>query len=372
MRVIIACAGTGGHINPGIAIAKEIMSREKDSDIVFVGSETGLENKLIPNAGFKIRTIRAGRFHRKITFQNVINMRKAYLGIRDAKKLIKEFKPDVVIGTGGFICVPVMKAAKQLKVPYVIHESNAFPGLSVKVLAKDASKVLIGFEDARLRLGKKQNIVYTGTPAKFNINSILNLDKTKCKEELKLGKSIENKKIIFVTGGSQGAKKFNEVVIDMVRKYKSDKFFVVVATGLKNYDETLKSIEGQNLKKYIRIVDYVYDMDKMYKASDLLIVRAGALTVTELSIVRRPSILIPLPYAAENHQLYNAKALEDLGAGIVIEESNLNEDSLYDKINLVIMDDEKLREMGENAAKLYVPNVEEKIYNEIRSVIRGN
>ena len=363
--------GLDGHINPGIAIAKEIMKKEKGSKIIFVGSEIGLENKLVPNAGFKLIHIRAGRFHRKLTFQNIINMRKAVLGIKDCKKLIEDFKPDIIIGTGGFICVPIMKAAKKMKVPYVIHESNAFPGLSVRVLAKDAAKVLLGFEEAKDRLDAGVNAVFTGTPTKFNMDEMLNLDKDSCKEELKLGKSIGNKKVIFVTGGSQGAKRFNDVVINMVGKYKSEEFFVVIAAGIKNYEETLKKIENKDMDNYLRILDYVYDMDKMYKASDLLITRAGALTVTEISIVRRPSILIPLPYAAENHQLYNAKVLENNGAGIVIEESSLNEDILYDKILDIILDNDKLKKMGENAAKLYIPDVEEKIYEEIKSVIRG-
>ena len=369
MKVIIACAGTGGHINPGIAIANEVKKNEPESKILFLGTETGLENKLVPKAGYELKHIRAGRFYRKLTLKNIKNITNAYMGIYDAKKILNEFKPDVVVGTGGFICMPVMKAAKKLHIPYVLHESNAFPGLSVRVLSKSAEKVLLGFEAAKEKLEGK--CIFTGSPTKFNMENMMKLDKTKCKEELNLTHEIQNKKVIFVTGGSQGARKFNQVVIDMVKKYKSEEFFVVIATGLKNYEETIESIKGQELDKYLRIVDYVYDMDKMYKASDLLITRAGALTVTEISIARRPAILIPLPYAAENHQLYNAKMLENAKAGIVIEESVLNEDLLYDKIISVMSDEEKLKQMGENAAKLYLPNVEERIYKEIKDIVKG-
>lgn len=370
MRVIIACAGTGGHINPGISIANYIKKKEPDSDIIFIGSKGGLENTLVPKAGYNIVNIRAGRLYRKITLKNITNIKNAYLGVKDAKKIIKDYNPDIVIGTGGFICIPAMKAAKALKIPYVLHESNAFPGLAIKLTSSHAAKVFVGFKETQQRLNSK-NIVFTGTPTKFNTDNILKLDIKQCKKDLGLDIKTKNKRIIFVTGGSQGAKKFNHVVINMIEKYKSDKFFVVIATGLKNYDEIKQSIAGKNLDDFLKVIDYVYDIDKMYKVSDLLIARAGALTITEISIVEKPSILIPLPYAAENHQLYNAQVLENNNASIVIEETVLNEDILYDTIISVITDENKLKEMSKNASKLYIPNVEERIYKEIIQIIRG-
>ena len=331
MRAIIACAGSGGHINPGIAIANTIKKNEPDSEILFLGTKNGMENDLVKKAGYNLAHVRAGRFHRKLTWYNIRNMANAVLGIFDTKSVIAKFKPDVVIGTGGFICVPVMKAAALKNVPYVLHESNAYPGLSVKVVAKDAAKVLLGFEDATVRLPEGTNTVFTGTPAKFDMDDMRALDKTECRKLVFGEDENNNKKIIFVTGGSQGAIKFNKVVIDMVRKY---------------------------------------EMDKMYKAADLLITRAGAMTITELSIARRPAILVPLPTAAENHQLFNAKVVENAGAGIVIEENILNVELLYDKIKETVKDEQLLSIMGDNAAKLYKPNVEQEIYNEIKSVIK--
>ena len=171
MRVIIACAGSGGHINPGIAIANMIKNKEPDSAILFVGTKTGLENELVKKAGFEIKNIRAGKLHRRLTAENFKNMYNAVLGVSDSKKIIKEFKPDVVIGTGGYICVSVMKAAAALKVPYILHESNVFPGLSVKLNAKHAAKVLLGFDETKKYL-PNSNCVYTGTPAKFNKDTI--------------------------------------------------------------------------------------------------------------------------------------------------------------------------------------------------------
>lgn len=367
MRAIIACAGSGGHINPGIAIANTIKKNEPDSEILFIGTKTGMENDLVKKSGYNIKHVKAGRFHRKLTLYNVRNMTYAALGVFDTMRVIKKFKPDIVIGTGGFICVPVMKGAALKHIPYVLHESNAYPGLSVKIVAKDAAKVLLGFDDAKLRLPKDVKTVFTGTPAKFDMDDMRKLDKDECRKLI----TADNKKIIFVTGGSQGAIKFNETIINMIKKYKPEDIFFVVAVGPANYEKTKELVKDEkDIDKYLKIEKFVYEMDKMYKAADLLITRAGAMTVTELSIARRPAILIPLPSAAENHQLFNAKAMENAGAGIVIEENILNEDVLYDKIKEVIHDDSLLVTMGDNAAKLYKPNVEQEIYNEIKSVVK--
>lgn len=365
MRAIIACAGTGGHINPGIAIANIIKAREPQSEILFIGTATGLENELVTKAGFNIKSVRAGRLHRRITLENIKNMYNAVAGIRDSKKIIKEFKPDVVIGTGGYICVPVMKAAKSLNVKYILHESNVYPGMAVKVNAKNATKILLGFDETKKYLSTS-NTVYTGTPARFDKHSIDALNKLKCKSELKL--NIKGKKILFVTGGSQGARKINQTVISMIKKYKPEEFFTVIAVGHKNYDEIVNELPKE-LEKYIKVEKYIFEMDKMYKASDLLITRAGAMTVLELEIAAKPAILIPLPTAAENHQLYNAKVLEKNGAGFVLEEKDLNEDVLYEKITKVITDSETIKKMGENSRSLALDNVEEKIYNEIKKCV---
>lgn len=371
MRAIIACAGTGGHINPGLAIANYIMKESSENKILFIGTFAGLENELVSKAGFEIKNIRAGRLIRKISIKNIKNMKNAFLGIKDARNIIQKFNPDIVIGTGGYVSFPVMKAAIREKIPYVLHESNAFPGLAVRIAALKAAKVLTGFESTIERLPKKTKAVFTGTPTKFNIESYMKLDKEVCKKELNLTDAIDNKKILFVTGGSQGAKKINDTVINMVKKYKSNDFFVVLATGIKNYEETIQEIKCENLDKYLKLERYIYDMDKMYKASDILLTRAGAMTITEISIIKRPSILVPLPSAAGNHQFFNAKALEDLGAGIIIDEAYLNEKLLYDKINMVILNEENSSIMGENAYKLYIPNVELKIMKEINQVLRG-
>lgn len=373
MKVIFACAGTGGHINPAIAIANIILKHEPDSKILFIGTKTGLENELVKNAGFDIKHIRTGKLIRSITFKNIKAMTDTYRGIGDAKEIIRKFNPDLVIGTGGYICGPVMLAAKKYKIPYILHESNAFPGISVKLLAKKAANVMIGFSDAKNRLKRKDNVVYTGTPAKFNRDTINNLDRQICKKELGLNNI--NKKIVFVTGGSQGAVKFNQTVLDMVVNNLSEKFFVILVAGPKNYDNMIAKkavIEKEkniDLSKYIIIEKFVFDMPKTYKIADLCIVRAGAMTITELTIAAKPAILIPLPTAAENHQLYNAKVLADAHAGIILEQKDLTDNKLFEKINYML-DEKTTKIMTDNASKLVINGVEDRIYKCISNALK--
>ena len=370
MKVIFACAGTGGHINPAIAMAGIILKHEPESNILFIGTENGLENKLVKNAGYEIKHIRTGKILREITLKNIIALINAYMGIFDSKKILKEFKPDLIIGTGGYICGPVMKAAKSLKIPYILHESNAFPGVSVKLLAKDARCVMLGFEDAKKRLTPKANTVYTGTPAKFNEEDIENLNKEECLK--KVGLENINRKIILVTCGSQGAKRINEVVLNMIKKYPGDDVYYILVTGDKNYEEVCsikEKIEEEqkiNLDKYIKIEKFIFNMDEMYKISDLCITRAGAMTISELALAHKPSILIPLPTAAENHQFFNAKVLENVGAAKIIEQKDLTEELLNSTVDNIIKDNNELIKMGDNAAKVIVKDVEDKIYNCIK------
>lgn len=336
MKVVFACAGTGGHINPAIAIAKYILKNDSKSDILFIGTFDGLENDLVKNAGFRIKPIRTGKLRRSLTLKNFSEITKAILGKKDAKKILKEFNPDIVIGTGGYICMPVMSAAKSLKIPYMLHESNAFPGVSVKLLSKNAARVFVAFEDARMRLKNRKNIVLSGTPTKFTKEEYDALDKSKCIKEMNLSKY---KKILLVTGGSQGARKFSNVILEYLENYQRDDLFVVLVTGDKNYNEILQKkneIENKLNKKlddYIKIEKFVFDMEKMYKVADICMTRAGAMTITELALTNKASILVPYPYAAENHQFYNAKVLENIGLGKIIEDKDLNIEKLNFTIN---------------------------------------
>ena len=224
MKVIIAAAGTGGHINPGIAIANEIKKHHKNAEITFIGTPRGLENDLVPRSGYKLKTIDAYGIKREISFQNLRNICKTLKSYRTTKKIVKQISPDIIIGTGGYICGPVLSSGVKLKIPTLLHESNAFPGIAVKVLSKKTDTVLVGFEDAKKRLPKAKNVVVTGTPTKVNKIHLNDKQKAEIKKQFK----IENKlPIVAIFGGSQGAESINKCLIEIINRKLNDKYQII-------------------------------------------------------------------------------------------------------------------------------------------------
>ena len=223
MKVIIAAAQTGGHINPGIAIANKIKEKNKNSDIIFIGTPNGIENDLVPRAGYSLKTIDAYGLDRKISIKNFKNMIKTFKAYKVAKKFLKEFDPDIVIGTGGFICGPVLYSAIKLNMPTIIHESNSYPGIATKLLSSKVSEVLIAFDDTKKKLPKAKNIVLTGTPTKINKIDLSNEQKESLLKELNLNINLPT---VLIYGGSQGAQSINKCVIDIMRTYFIIFFFL--------------------------------------------------------------------------------------------------------------------------------------------------
>ena len=371
MRVIIAAAGTGGHINPGIAIANKIKEKEKNSEIIFIGTNRGLENDLVPRAGYELKTIDAYGLSKKISIDNLKKLYKTYKGIGEAKKIVKEFKPDIVIGTGGYICGAVVLAAKKHSIPVILHESNAFPGKAIKMLAKKADTILVSFKEAKERITNCNNVVFTGTPVKvkkqeYGVNEKINIVKN-------MGLS-ETKPIVLIFGGSQGAQKINEAIINIIKNKSNKNYQILWATGPKQYDiikEELekKKIEIENISN-AKIVPYIYNMEEAENISDVVVARSGAMTITEISNLGKASILIPLPNVSNDHQMYNAKVLEKIGGAKIITNDSLNGELLNDTINSIILDSKICKQMGENAMKLATTDAEEKIYNEIKKLVK--
>ena len=372
MRVVFACAGTGGHINPAIAIAKKIMKEDKNSKVLFIGTENGMENELVKKASFEIKHVRADKILREITLKNFKALYSDIAGIFDAKKILKEFKADLVIGTGGYICMPVMTAAKQLKIKYLLHESNAFPGVSVKLLAKNSEGVMLGFKDAAKRITDKcKNKIYTGTPIKFFKEDYDKLDKETCRRELGIPL---NKKVVLISGGSLGAISFANTVIDIFKEYKDNENLknshYILITGNRNYDEVMQKIKDEKIEcENLEVKKFVFDMDKMYKACDVAVTRAGALTINELIMTETPSVLIPYPYAAENHQFFNGNVLASKKAAELIVQKDLNKQSLFEKINGIVFDDERIVKMKETLGKMYISDLDDRIYKVIKDTI---
>ena len=371
MKVIIAAAGTGGHINPALAIANKIKQEEKNSEIIFVGTDRGLENDLVPRAGYELKKIDAYGFNRQISIDNVKKMYKTFKSIGQAKKIIEDFKPDIMIGTGGYICLPVGIAASKYNVPIVLHESNAFPGVAIKMLAKKAETILVGFEDAKERIKNAKNVVVVGNPSK--VKKLNFTEKQKQEIINKIGLTDLSKPIVLVFGGSQGAQKINESFINIISKKLNKDYQIIWATGPNQYDMIKTELQSLNISinniPNVKILPYIYNMEEVMNCVDLVVSRSGAMTITEISIVGKPSIFIPFPYATENHQEYNAKVLEKVGAAKIILDAKLDDNILNSTINEIISDKEKMCRMSENAHAVEIKNVEDKIYVELCKIL---
>ncbi|MCI8273832.1 MAG: undecaprenyldiphospho-muramoylpentapeptide beta-N-acetylglucosaminyltransferase [Clostridia bacterium] len=371
MRVIIAAAGTGGHINPGIAIANKIKEEERSSEIIFIGTSRGLENDLVPRAGYDLKTIEAYGLSKKITINNLKKMSATLKATGKARKIIQEFKPDIVIGAGGYICGPVVWAAKKENIPIILHESNAFPGKAVKVLSKKADTVLISFEEARERIPKAANIVFTGTPVKIEKKDYTIIQKENILKDINLR---SDKPIVLIFGGSQGAQRINEAIIGIIENSENQDYQIIWATGPKQFDIIKSELnqKGKNINniKNAKILPYIYNMEEIMNISDIIVARSGAMTITEISTLGKPSILIPLPNVSQNHQLYNAKVLENIGAAKIILNDELTKDKLNKEIQEIIKRPEEMKKMGEKALTKSVKDVQDRIYKEIKKIVK--
>lgn len=371
MRVIIAAAGTAGHINPGLAIANKIKEKEKDSKIMFVGTTRGLENDLVPRAGYELKTIEAYGLSKKISVENIKKMYKTFRGYGEAKKIIKEFKPDIVIGTGGYICGATILAAHKLKIPTLLHESNAFPGKAIKMLANKTDTILVSFEDAVQRIKKAKNIVFTGTPVKIKKRQYSDIERKNIINSIGLN---EKEPIVLVFGGSQGAKRINETILKIIKDKDERDYQIIWATGPKQYDIVKEELEKNNINinniSKIKVIPYIYNMEEIMNVVDIIVARSGAMTITEISNLGKTSILIPLPNVSHNHQLYNAKALENVGATKIILDNEINAQKLNNTIKSIITNPNNMKEMGNNALKISTTDAAEKIYKEIEKLVK--
>ncbi len=355
MRMLIAGGGTGGHVYPGIAIAKEIKSIEPDTEILFVGTEKGLENKIVPKEGFELKTIRSKGINRKSIVDNIKTLNVNIAGLRDAKKIVKDFKPDIAIGTGGYVTGPVILTCARSKVKTMIHESNVIPGVTNKILSRFVDIIAVSYEDTKSYFkGVDNKIMVTGNPVR---KDLFLYGKFESKHSLGFDTQLP---LIVSVGGSRGAKNINSAVLNYINEILPSNIQFLFITGDNQYNEIVDQINIESHKN-LKITSYAYNMPQIYAAADLIICRAGAMTISEISASGRPSILIPSPYVAENHQEYNAKALERAGSAKIILEKNLNAEVLNDYITELICDKKRLNEMGEKAKLLSKPDALNKI-----------
>lgn len=370
MKIVFAAGGTGGHINPALAAAGEIRENYPDAEILFIGTKDKMESKLVPKAGFDFKTISISGFQRKISIKNIGRniatlWRLAGSG-HAVKKILKEFNPDVVVGFGGYVSGPVVRTAAKMGIKTAIHEQNAFPGVTNKMLAKQVDAVMLAVPKAKEFLECRNEPVVTGLPVR---SEILRADRDFARAEL----GIDEKPLVFSFGGSLGARTINTSMVDIIAALHDSgkcnfihgygQFGAWVPDSLKE-----KGVDIDN-EKNIDVREYIYDMDKCLAAADIIICRSGASTLSEIEAVGRASILIPSPNVAENHQYHNAMTLVDASAARVIEEKDLTHEKLLSELN-ELLDNKQLREeMGQNAKKLAVFDSQKRIADIIISLI---
>ena len=362
MRILLSGGGTAGHINPAVAIAKVVEAHEPGSDILFVGTPKGMEQRLVPREGYPIKSVEVMGLRRKLTFENVKVAVNYFTSIRDAGKIIDEFKPDVVAGTGGYVCAPVIKAAFKRKIPTLIHEQNVFPGLAIKMLAKQADVTAISFDETRNMMQAK-NMVLTGNPLRPDLFDSMDTEKLRTEMGLPSGP------VALMFGGSLGAERMNDALVDMLKKGVPD-FNLIAATGEKHYNGVMEALKGVKLGDNIKILPYIYNMKEMFALADLVISRAGAITVSELNALGKAAVLIPSPYVAHNHQEYNARYLEKNGAAKVLLESELSGESLRKAINDSVFDPAGLEKMRKCSKKIGISDGGETIYSELKRIAK--
>ena len=364
MKILFAGGGTAGHINPALSIADYCREHEQDFEALFIGTERGLEKKLVPAGGYKIKYIDIRGFNRKNLLKNISVLYKLKKSELDCRKIIKEFQPDAVVCTGGYVSGPVAIAAHKMHVPAIIHEQNVYPGLTVKGAEKYVNYVAVSFEETTSHMKCADKCVVTGNPIR---TEILRADREQAREELGLG----DKPFVLVFGGSLGAAKINETMTGVIKKFsKEGGISLLFGTGDRNYDKVINRLkeDGIELNDDIKIVPYINNMSTVMAAADVVISRAGAITVSEIAALGKPSILIPSPNVVRNHQEQNAREFERNSAAVVITEDVLTSELLHDKIAELALDKQRLAEMSKNVKKMAKTDALEQIYGLIKEL----
>jgi UDP-N-acetylglucosamine--N-acetylmuramyl-(pentapeptide) pyrophosphoryl-undecaprenol N-acetylglucosamine transferase len=358
-KFILSGGGTGGHIYPAIAIANELESRFPDAEILFVGAKDKMEMQKVPQAGYKIKGLWIAGLQRKITFQNLMLPLKFLSSLWESRKIIKQFQPDVVIGTGGFASGPLLKMANSMNIPTVIQEQNSFPGITNKLLSKKANSICVAYDNLE-RFFPADKMLLTGNPVRQDLLDI----QDKRKEAIEYFNLDASKKTLLILGGSLGARRINQLIEKELDNLLSLKVQVIWQCG-KFYLEDYKKYNKHN----VQVVAFIERMDLVYAASDIIISRAGASSVSELCLVGKPVIFIPSPNVAEDHQTKNAQAIVDKKGAILLKEAQLDEDfSLV--FESLIKDQGKQDQLGENIKLLAKPKATEQIVDAIVKLIK--
>ncbi|MEA4965795.1 MAG: undecaprenyldiphospho-muramoylpentapeptide beta-N-acetylglucosaminyltransferase [Oscillospiraceae bacterium] len=373
MNIIFTCGGTAGHINPAIALAKLVRERQPDCKILFIGAKGGMEETLVPREGFPLKTLAISNFQRKISLQNLRHNVTAAVNVvtsaRTARTYLRDFQPDVIVGMGGYASYPAMKQGIRMGIPTLVHEANAVPGLTTKMVADQASRVMISFAESRQYYAHKERTVVVGMPVRAEF---VNGDKEEMKQKL----GYAGKKLVVSCWGSLGARDMNRQMVEFIRLEATEKPFCHVhATGGGSWSWMPQSIReagvdlGENPQIDLR--EYIFNMQELMVAADLVISRAGASTLNEIAASGTPSIIVPSPNVTDNHQERNARILEQRGGAVVIREAECSGEKLYGTAKTMLADPVGMARMGEAARAAAVLDSSERIYDLILKTAAG-
>lgn len=373
MKILFACGGTAGHINPALSVADSLCNRYPETEVLFAGNPNGMEARLVPKAGYPFAPIEIAGIQRKISGENIARNAKAlYLLAKSgprAAQIIRDFNPDIVMGTGGYVSGPIVRKAHQMKIKTITHEQNAFPGVTTKLLAPDVDRVLLAMEGAKkhLHLKEPQKLRITGNPVR---EAILSADRELSR--MRLG--VDDRICILSFGGSLGARRINEAIADVMQwHHTGDNVHHIHATGSYDYEDFLEMLKEKKVSlvsnPHLDVREYIDNMPTCLAAADLVICRAGAITLSELQCAGRASILIPSPNVAENHQYHNAMELVEHNAAEILEEKDLSGESLIALLKRLTSDKTQLAALGQAAFGMAIKDANERIIKEILNLV---
>lgn len=370
-RVIFTCGGTAGHVNPAIALAQLMLTREPETEILFVGAERGLEKDLVPKSGYAFRTVHISSFHRSLKpaeiRHNLISVGNYFRAPHEARRILREFKPEVVIGTGGYASFPMVKAAAKMGIPTAIHESNMVPGLTTRLLEPYADRIMVGFEECRGQYRDPDKVVVTGTPVRGNFF-------IRTKEQARKELGIRDHRPLLVSfWGSLGAAGMNLQMADFLALEAAKEPFHHIHGAGGGYEALLSALKekGVDLAAHpmLEARPYIYDMDRALRAADLVLCRAGASTISELTALGVPALIVPSPYVTNNHQEKNARVLERAGGACVLLESEANGPALFQKACDILRDGARQEAMSAAMGALGIPDAAERIYRTVLELL---
>ncbi|MDO4680379.1 MAG: undecaprenyldiphospho-muramoylpentapeptide beta-N-acetylglucosaminyltransferase [Aerococcus sp.] len=365
MRIIFSGGGTGGHIYPSLALIREIKRQYPESEILYIGTTRGLESKIVPKAGIPFQAVDIQGLRRSLSLENFRTMWLFWTSIRRSRQIIRSFQPDVVIGTGGYVCAPVLYAAAKLGIPTIIHEQNSIAGLTNKFLARYVNKIAISFATVKKDFQKfTDKVVYTGNP---RAQEVATIDQKADLEQYGLQ---NNQPTVLVFGGSRGAEKINQTIFSVREQLEQEDFQTLIVTGDIYYDEMTQAHPEIANYQRVKLTPYIDHMPEVLNAVSLVVSRSGATTLTELTALGKPSILIPSPNVTHNHQQFNAETLAHEDAAVMILERDLSPENLLQTLELLMQDAEQRQQMSKRAQKMGVPDAGDRMIQLIQSLVK--